>query len=352
MKALTFQSVEHLAVEDVPDPRIEAPCDAVLRVRVAGICGSDLHPYFGREPGLDPGTVMGHEVVGEVVEVGPEVRSLAPGDRVVAPFTTSCGACFYCRTGLTARCEAGELLGWVQGGEGLHGTQAEAVRIPLADTTLVPVPEALDDDAVALLAGDILSTALFAADLARVGEGDLVAVVGCGPVGLLAVRAALERGAREVVAVDRVASRLEVARRFGATPVRVEEGEEESVVEPVRVGSGGRGADAAIEAVGTPSATRTAARLLRPGGRLAAVGVHTEPTLALSPGEIYDRNLTYASGRCPARRYLPAALALAERDRALLAGLISHRMPLARGVEGYRLFASRTQGCTKVVLEP
>ncbi len=348
MNAITFHDVETLAYERVPDPAIIEATDVVIRVRAAGICGSDLHPYFGRERGLDIGTVMGHEVLGEVVEAGSEVRSFSVGDRVVAPFSTSCGACFYCRTGLTARCARGQLFGWVQGGLGLQGTQAELVRVPLAEGTLVRVPEGLDD-AVALLAGDILSTAAFGADLAGVGRGDLVVVVGCGPVGLLAVRAALERGAREVVAVDRVPSRLAVAEAFGATPVHFEVGDPHALV---RERSEGRGADRAIEAAGSPEATRLAAELLRPGGSLAAVGVHTEPHLALSPAEIYDRNLRYASGRCPARHYMPASLALAVRDEGLIATLISHRLPLAAGVDAYRRFAAREPGWTKVVLTP
>jgi threonine dehydrogenase-like Zn-dependent dehydrogenase len=291
---------------------------------------------------------MGHELLGEIVEAGEDVRGFAVGDVVVAPFTTSCGTCFYCRSGLTARCERGQLFGWVQEGRGLHGGQAELVRVPLADGTLVRVPEGMADG-VALLAGDILSTAAFGTDLADVRDGDVVAVVGCGPVGLLAIRAAIHRGAREVLAVDRVPSRLRVAERFGATAVDLCA---DSATDVVRGRTGGRGADAAIEAVGSAEATRTAAELLRPGGRLAAVGVHTEEHLALSPGEIYDRNLRYAAGRCPARYYLPTSLQLAARDEALIGTLLSHRLPLSDGIDAYRRFAAREEGWTKVVFLP
>ncbi|HSG08128.1 MAG TPA: alcohol dehydrogenase catalytic domain-containing protein [Longimicrobiales bacterium] len=348
MNAITFQDIETLAFERVPDPVLQAPSDVIVRVWAAGICGSDLHPYFGRERGLDPGTVMGHEFLGEVVEVGADVGRFQVGEVVVAPFSTSCGVCFYCRVGLTARCESGQLFGWVQEGRGLHGAQAELVRVPLAEGTLVTVPDGLDP-AVALLAGDVLSTAAFGADMARVGEGDLVVVVGCGPVGLLAILTARERGAREVVAVDQVPSRLAVAESFGATTADFSAGDPLAVV---RERSQGRGADAAIEAVGSPAATRLAADLLRLGGRLAAVGVHTEPHLALSPGEIYDRNLHYASGRCPARHYMEASLALAARDQHRIGTLISHRLPLSEGVAAYARFAAREEGWTKVVLRP
>jgi threonine dehydrogenase-like Zn-dependent dehydrogenase len=168
-------------------------------------------------------------------------------------------------------------------------------------------------------------------------------------VGLLAIRTALERGAREVVAVDSVPSRLALAERFGATSVSFETGDPMATV---RERSEGRGADCAIEAVGTPEATRAAADLLRLGGSLAALGVHTEPHLAISPGEIYDRNLTYSGGRCPVRHYIPQALALAERDETLLSELISHRLPLSEGVDAYRRFAAREEGWAKVVLSP
>ena len=348
MKAITFHDIESLAYETVPDSTIVDATDTIVRVRAAGICGSDLHPYFGRERGIEPGTVMGHEFLGEVVEVGTDVQQVRLGDVVVAPFTTNCGACYYCRIGLTARCERSQLFGWIENGAGLHGGQAEFVRVPFADATLVGVPDDLDDG-LALLAGDILSTAAFGADLAQVSDGDLVVVVGCGPVGLLAIRTALERGAREVVAVDRVPTRLEMAERFGATPADFERDDPRAIVHER---SEGRGADAAIEAVGTPEATRTAVELLRFGATLAALGVHTEPHLAISPGEIYDRNLRYAGGRCPARHYLPASLKLAARDAELLGALISHRLPLSEGVDAYRRFAAREAGWAKVVLLP
>lgn len=346
MNAITFQGIETLVLEQVADPELVDDTDVIVRMTAAGICGSDLHPYFGKERGLDVGTVMGHELLGEIVETGSAVSAFAKGSRVVAPFTTNCGACFYCRLGLTARCERGQLFGWVEGGEGLHGCQAEYVRVPHADATLVAVPDGLDD-AVALLAGDILSTASFGADIASVSNGDVVVVVGCGPVGLLAIRTALDRGAREVIAVDRVASRLEMARQFGAIAANFETGEPRAEVDER---TEGRGADAAIEAVGTAAATRTAADLLRHGGRIAALGVHAEAHLALPPGELYDRNFSYAAGRCPARHYMPASLDLASRESSLMGTLISHRLSLDEGVDAYRHFSAREPGWNKVVL--
>lgn len=347
MRALTFRAVGRLAVEEVPDPRLVDPGDAVVRVRLAAICGSDLHPYRGREVGLDAGTVMGHELVGEVVEVGADVR-LRPGAVVVSPFTTSCGECFYCARGLTARCERGQLLGWVEQGRGLHGAQAELVRVPLADSTLVEVPPGAPEDE-ALLAGDVLSTGFFCAELGGAAPGRVVAVVGAGPVGLCAAVAARELGAERVFAFESVPERLDLARAFGATPADVSAPDHR---EPLLEATGGRGADVVLECVGSPGATRAAWELARPGATIAAAGVHTETSLAFTPGEAYDKNLTYRAGRCSARAVMDRTLPLVAEGRLGLAGLLSHRLPLEEGPRGYEIFENRLEGCTKVLLIP
>jgi threonine dehydrogenase-like Zn-dependent dehydrogenase len=340
VKAITFRGVESVRLDTVAEPRVEPPHDAVVRVLAAGICGSDLHVYHGRERGLDKGTILGHELVGEILQVGTEVRRWRPGDRVVSPFSTSCGECRSCARGLTARCERGQLFGWVENGVGLHGAQAERVRVPLADTTLARVPEGLPDE-VALFAGDVLATGYFGAESAGAAPGAEIVVLGCGPVGLMSVLAARELGASRIWAVDRVPERLALAADFGAEAVEL------STASSLT----GR-ADAVVEAVGSPEATRLAVDLLRPGGTIAALGVHTEEHFAFPPGEAYDKNLTYRAGRCPARHYLDRVLPLAERHRSLLAALVSHRLPLDDGVRGYDLFARRIDGCTKVVLVP
>jgi threonine dehydrogenase-like Zn-dependent dehydrogenase len=348
MKALVFEGIRRIACSTVPDPALADPGDVIVRVRAAAICGSDLHVYRGLETGLDAGTVMGHELAGEVVEVGPRVARFRPGDLVVSPFTTSCGDCFYCRLGLTARCVRGQLFGWVEEGRGLHGVQAEYVRVPLADSTLVAVPEgALPEEA--LFAGDILATGWFGAESAGAAPGRSVAVVGCGPVGLMAVIAARELGAERIFAVDALPDRLALAARWGAEPVDFQA---EDPIERIREETGGRGADAVVEAVGTPQASRLAFGLVRPGGTIAAVGVHVEEHLAFAPGEAYDKNLTYRAGRCPARAYMDRLLPLVSSGRYDLSALISHRLTLDQGPEGYDLFDRRVPGCTKVVLLP
>ncbi len=346
MRALVFDAPYDVRAAELAAPAIEAPGDAIVRVELAGLCGSDLHPYRGHETGLDAGTIMGHELVGVVEEVGPAVGTLAPGRRVVAPFSTACGSCYFCVSGLSARCERGELLGWRQDGRGLHGAQAEYVRVPLADATLVDVPPGLDI-AAALLAGDNLATACYAAEQAQVAPGAVVAVVGCGPVGLCAVFGALAHGASRVFAVDAVAERLQLAESFGAEPLELDAGP----LEAVRRATSGRGADAVLECVGSPEATRLAVDLARPGGTVAAVGVHTEEQFAFAPGEAYDKNLVYAAGRCPARRYLERLLSGLGQRRWDPTPIISHRLPLGAAADAYRMFAERRDGCTKVVFQ-
>jgi len=348
VKALVFEDVTTIRLAEVPDPTPSAPADVVVRVELTAICGSDMHVYHGRERGLDAGTVMGHEFIGTVVDRGREVRALSNGDRVLSPFSTSCGSCFFCEQGLTARCVKGQLYGWVENGEGLHGAQAEYVRVPLAESTLMPIPEDVSPEQ-ALLLGDVLSTGFYCALQAGVRPGGTYVVIGCGPVGLMAVASASELGAERVFAVDSVASRLEFAERLGASPVDL------NAVDPaeiVREATDGRGADAALEAVGNASAHRSALQLVRPGGTISVVGVHNEEQFAFTPTELYDRNLTYRVGRCPARRVAEQALPLVRRRGDELAAVLTHRIPLDRGPEAYTLFDTKADGCVKVALSP
>jgi len=348
MLALTFQGLEQVGCETLPDPRIESPGDAIVAVRLAGVCGSDLHVYHGRETGLDPGTAMGHEFVGEVIEIGRDVERLQKGSLVVGPFTTCCGRCEFCSAGLTARCSSGELFGWRQRGVGLHGAQAEMIRVPLADSTLVEVPQGISPEN-ALLAGDVLSTGYFCAIQGGVGAGHSVAVVGCGPVGLMAVLAAKRLGADRVFAIDRLQERLAWASRFGAEPLDLQHSSPaETVVEATR----GLGVHVVLEAVGSPESSLLAMRLVRCGGTISAVGVHTESQFAFSPVEAYDKNLTYKIGRCPARRCMDTVLPWLADTTFDPAAIISHRLPLTEGPRAYDIFAKRLESCTKAVLTP
>ncbi len=348
MKALTFNGLKDVRCETVADARLADPADALVRVERAAICGSDMHVWHGRETGLDAGTIMGHELVGVVVETGAGVRELTSGDRVLCPFTTSCGACFYCKAGLTARCDRGQLFGWVEGGVGLHGAQAELVRVPLADTTLVKLPDGVSADE-GLLLGDVMSTGYYCARMAGVDSAGVHVVVGCGPVGLMAVMGAKILGAERVFALDADPGRLARAAGMGAEPVNIDS---EDAVQVLRAATGGRGADSVMEAVGSPAAARSAFDLVRPGGTVASVGVHTAPNFPFSPVEAYDKNVTFRIGRCPARAVLDELIPIVQEGRFDPASIITHRVPLAMGPDAYELFDGRRDGCVKIVLEP
>jgi len=347
VQALTFAGIGRVVYERVADPQLQDAGDAIVRVLRTAVCGSDLYAYHGREVGLDPGTVLGHEFLGEAVEVGESVRGLRRGDTVVSPFSTACGACPACVEGLSARCSSGQLFGWVAGGVGLQGAQAEFVRVPLAGTTLVPVPSGVSLD-VALLMGDVLATGLYCALRAGIDPRGAYAVLGCGPVGLAAILGARALGAERIFALDSVPERLTLAARFGATALRVHDG----VAAELRAALAGRGVDAVLEAVGTEAASRLALDLVRPGGTISAVGVHTEASFAFTPNQAYDKNLTYRIGRCPARSLMPGLIDWVRTHQVEVEALITHRLPLSAGAEAYRTFDTKHDGCIKVVLTP
>ncbi len=358
MKAITFEGKRKVSYSDADDPGVEEATDVIVRVQAAAICGSDLHPYHEREKGLDYGTVMGHEFVGEIVEVGAAVEHFAEGDVVFSPFTTNCGACFYCRRGLTSRCTSGQLFGWVHEGAGLHGAQAEYVRAPLADGTLMRVPAGVSA-AAALLLGDILSTGFFCAEQAGVGQldgngpapaaGGSYAIVGCGPVGMMTILAAQHLGAEELFVIDTISERLATAKQLGAVALDYQV---DPVVDVVREATSGRGVDAVMEVVGAPPATELAMEILRPGGVLSSVGVHTDERFGFTAVDAYDKNLTFRSGRCPARYYMERLAPLVRNKQIEPEFVFSHRMPLSEGVHGYEIFDQKLDGCTKVLLEP
>ena len=347
MKALTFTGVERIAYETIADPQLIESTDVIVKVSHCAICGSDLHVYHGRETGIDLHTAMGHEFTGEVVEAGKQVSSLRVGDKIMSPFTTSCGDCYFCRMGLTARCIKGQLFGWVEKGTGLQGGQAEFVRVPLADTTLQKIPDGISHEE-ALLLGDILSTGYFCARQAAIKPGGVYAVVGCGPVGLMTICSAIALGADVVLAIDSVEERLFKAVSFGAVAVHAQQ---LAPVEVVRSYTNGYGADAVMEAVGSLSAGRLAYELVRPGGTISSVGVCTDAHLPFSPEEAYNKNITYKAGRCPARFYMDKLVPVVREKKFDFTSIFTHRMKLSEGVRAYDLFANRKDGCLKVVLE-
>lgn len=355
MQALVFGGIEKIIHESVPDPSILHPADAIVKITMAGICGSDLHVYHGRETGLDNGTVMGHELVGIIVETGSDVKKFHIGSRVLSPFTTSCGECFYCRIGLTCRCEKGNLFGWVQQGHGLHGAQANFIRVPMADSTLLPLSNDLSEEK-GLLLGDIFSTGYFCAENAGVNENarlsdkqGVYVVIGCGPVGLMTIVAARHLGAAKLFAIDFLPERLQKAKEFGAIPLNPDF---ENVKEQISDATNGRGADAVMEVVGSPDALRSAIDLLRPGGTISSVGVHTAKNFSFSPVEAYNKNLVYKIGRCPAHFYAAKLLREEIVQQYAIENIITHRYSLQDGAKAYDVFDKKHDSCLKAVLLP
>jgi threonine dehydrogenase-like Zn-dependent dehydrogenase len=346
MHALTFGGKEIIDYSIVTDPALLNSSDAIVKITMAGICGSDLHVYHGRETGLDHGTVMGHEFTGIIEETGSAVKKFKKGTKVLSPFTTSCGDCFYCSIGLTCRCEKGNLFGWVEKGHGLHGAQAGYIRVPMADSTLLPLSADLNEKK-GLLLGDIFSTGYFCAENAGIKRSSVYVVIGCGPVGLMTIIAAKHLGASTLFAIDFVPERLAIAKKFGAIPLNPSLTD---VKEEICNNTDGRGADAVMEVVGSDQSLKLAIDLIRPGGIISSVGVHTAKHFAFSPGQAYDKNLVYKSGRCPARFYAEKLLREGIPQRYAIDDIITHQYSLAEGATAYEVFDKKMDNCIKAVL--
>ncbi len=346
MLAVVFAGVGSVRVEDVPDAAVEDPRDAVIRVTRAAICGSDLHFLRGKAP-ISPGEGLGHEAVGVVEEIGADVRSFGPGDRVVAAFDIACGSCWFCERGQTQLCDGFRNLGAGAFGGGLAGAQAERLRVPVADVNLLGVPDAIGDEA-ALFVGDVLTTGWYAASVAGISREDTVAVVGLGPVGQCAVQAAIAMEPGRVLALDRDPARLALAAAAGAVPIDVTR---RHPVTAVADETGGRGADVVLEAVGHPDAFETAADVARRGATVVVVGMYTGETVPLQLGVWWARaiDLRFA-GLCPVHAWWRATMAELSAGRLDPMPLISHRLPLREAERGYELFDRRE--ATKVLLLP
>ena len=346
MKAVVFEDVDRVVVQEVPEPTIVEPRDAIVRITAAGICGSDLHFLHGKAP-LTPGDTIGHEGVGVVEEVGPEVRRFRPGDRVVIAFDIVCGDCWYCQRGQTALCENFQMLGGGAFGGDLVGAQAEKVRVPSADVNLLSVPDGLTDEQ-ALFVGDILTTGYYGTAIAGIQPEDTVAVVGAGPVGFFCIQAARVHGARQVLALDRLSDRLVLAEKVGAIPINVDERNPQIAVSDL---TEGRGADIAIEAVGHPTAYETAIDVVRGGGTVSVVGVFVSERIQVPMGVYWARALRILfAGMCPIHAWWERSMEAVRVGAIDPLPIISHVLSLEEAVRGYELFDSRQ--ATKVVLKP
>ena len=343
MKAVVLAGPGDLQVRDVPDPRLTEPGDAIVRVSTSAICGADLFPFHGHVPGFEHGTILGHEFVGVVQEVGSSVSSVAPGDRVVSTSTISCGQCAHCRAGRPSQCTERALFGYSGVYRQLHGGQAELVRIPGADRCLRVLPADVGDEAAVFVA-DMLPTGYSAVRRADLTLGDVAVVVGCGTVGLMAILFA-RRLARLVIAVDGIAARRELAAQFGALAVAPD-----AARDAIDAATDGLGADGVIEAAGSAGALSAAITFARGRGTVSVVGAHFEPDYPLDNGRMFERELTLRVTWGDAfndRERILGLLAAGEIDPT---PAISHRFPLAAAAEAYRLFAARD--AIKVLLTP
>jgi alcohol dehydrogenase len=343
MRAVVLRAPGDVGVDDVPDPVILDPGDAIVRVNATAICGADLFPFHGMTPGFETGTILGHEFAGEVVEIGPDVRMLRRGERVVNASMISDGTCPSCRAGRSTQCDARSLFGYSGVYPRLDGGQAELVRVPQADRALRPLPDEVSDEAAVFLA-DILPTGYGAVVRGGVVPGDTVVVVGCGPVGLMAVLCAAGLAGR-LLAVDGVRERRAIAEALGSEVV-----EPGQAADAVAEATEGLGADVVIEAAGSPGGLDASLRLARGRGVVSVVGAHFEPDYPLDNALMFERELTlrFSIGDPTADAgLLLEKLAVGELDPTRV---ITHRMPLADAAEAYRLFDSRE--ATKVVLSP
>jgi threonine dehydrogenase-like Zn-dependent dehydrogenase len=392
MKAVVWHDIGDIRLDTVDDPKIEEPTDAVIRVTRGAICGTDLHLVRGTMPGMRPGTILGHEAVGVVTEVGPAVRGFKPGDRVVVCSTIGCGTCSYCRAGYYAQCDTANPNGPAAGTSffggpettgPVNGLQAEFARIPYAMTTLVPVPDTVTDDQ-AILVSDIYPTAWFGARLAEVGAGDTVLVLGAGIVGQFAALSARQQGAGRVLIVDGVESRLETARGLHAEPINFNQ---EDPVEVVRELTGGIGVDRVIDAVGVdaqhpagedspleqeradsapdarprdgqwvpgdaPSqAARWAVEAVAKAGTVGVIGVYPPGFDHFPLGEAMNKNLTVKLGNCNHRRYVPRLLDMVAAGTVDAAAFITRRAEPESAIDAYRSFDRREDGWLKTVLD-
>lgn len=402
MKAVVFHGIGDIRLDDVPEPRIEQPTDAIVRLTASAVCGTDLHMIRGTMPGMKPGTILGHEGVGIVEEVGPDVRNFRKGDRVVIPSTIACGYCVYCRAGYHSQCDnanpngraAGTaFFGGPQSTGPFHGLQAEYARVPFAATGLVKLPDDIDDDR-AIMLSDIFPTGYFGADLAEIKDGDTVAVFGCGPVGQFAIASAKLLGAGRIFAIDCVESRLEMACLQGAEIINFDQ---EDPVETLQRLTGGIGVDRAIDAVGVdavaphkgPAArqaqqqkqqseqelaqiapeTHPQGDLWRPGdapsqavtwavtglakaGTLSIIGVYPQADRFFPLGAATNKNLTIKAGNCHHRAYIPTLVEFVQSGVIDPATILTQAQPLTSAIEAYAAFDRREPGWVKVKLVP
>ncbi|XWK89601.1 MAG: zinc-dependent alcohol dehydrogenase [Phormidium sp.] len=389
MKAVCWHGAMDVRVENVPDPKILNPRDAIIKITSTAICGSDLHIYDGFIPTMEKGDILGHEFMGEVVDLGSEVKNVKIGDRVVVPFTISCGNCFFCNRDLWSLCDnsnpnawmAEKMMGHSPSGlfgyshlfGGYAGGQAEYARVPFADVGLFKIPEGLTDDQVLFLT-DIFPTGYMAAENCQIEPGDTVAIWGCGPVGQFAIKSAYLLGADRVIAIDRIPERLQMAKEQGNAEII--NYEEVDPGEALKEMTGGRGPDACLDAVGMeahgtgldafydkakqavrletdrPTALRQVMVACRKGGRVSLAGVYGGFLDKIPMGAAFNKGLSFKMGQTHVHRYLKPLLEHIQNGKIDPSFVITHKMNLEDAPKGYEIFKHKKDHCIKVVLKP
>jgi threonine dehydrogenase-like Zn-dependent dehydrogenase len=388
MKATCWKGPNTVRVEEVPDPKIINARDAIVKITSTAICGSDLHLLQAYVPAMMPGDILGHEFMGEVVEVGPQVKNLKVGDRVVVPFPIACGVCSSCQKGMYSVCENSNPNAWMaeklwgHAGAGVFGYshltggyaggQAEYARVPFADVGPLKVPDGMSDEQVLFLS-DILPTGYMGAEMCDIQPGDVIAVWGCGPVGQFAIASAFLLGAERVIAIDRFPYRLQMARdKTGAETINYDEVD---VIDALKEMTGGRGPDACIDAVGMeahghgpmyafdramhaarmetdrPLALREAIKACRNGGTVSVIGAYGGYIDRFPIGSIMNRSLTIKSGQCHVHRYMRPLLERIQNGDIDPTFIITHTLPLDQAPHGYEIFKNKLDNCEKVVLK-
>lgn len=378
MKAVTFQGIKNVKVKEVPEPKIQKPDDIIVKLTSTAICGSDLHLIHDMVPNLPQGYIIGHEPMGIVEEVGPEVSRFKKGDRVIIPFNVSCGECFYCKHDLTCMCDNsnpngdnGGFFGYSNTFGGYPGGQAEYMRVPYANFTPFKIPEECEiEDEKLLLMSDAMATAYWSVENAGVKKGNTVIILGCGPIGLLAQKFSWLHGAERVIAVDYIDYRLEHAKRHNNVET-VNFEQHENTGEYLKEITHG-GADIVIDCVGmdgkmTPmefvgsglklqggalGAFVMATQCVRKGGMIQVTGVYGGRYNAFPFGDIINRNVNIRTGQAPVIPYMPKLYNLLKEKKVDPSDIITHRLPLDEAEHGYHVFDTKTEGCIKVVLKP
>jgi threonine dehydrogenase-like Zn-dependent dehydrogenase len=396
MKALVYHGSKNVSVDTVADPKILDPKDAVVKITTTAICGSDLHLYNGYVPTVEEGDIFGHEFMGEIVEIGTEVKNLKVGDRVLVPFVISCGTCFFCKNNMQSLCDttnqgnklAEDMFGYAPAGlfgytklfGGYAGGQAQLARVPFADTTVFKIPQSpseLKDEQVLFLT-DIFPTGYMAADNANIQQGDTVAIWGAGPVGQFAIRSAKLLGAGRVIVIDRIPERLAMAKEADAEVLNYEE--DENVFETLKDMTKGRGPDSAIDAVGMEAhgqgdlntiayaydkvkqtivpgtdritALRQVIHAVRKGGTVSIVGVYGGMADKFPTGIMMNKGLTIKQGQTPVQKYVGQLFKRVQEGEIDPSFVITHTLPLEEAPNAYEIFSEKKDNCIKVVLKP